>query len=68
MKIKNICSHYEINLSNDKAEFYEKIMSVKLLVIVIIIVFKRYPSIVYIMQARCFIEATFKFLIYLPQN
>jgi len=37
----DICSHYEVNISKDKAELYEKIMSVKLSVIVIID-FKRY--------------------------
>jgi len=30
-------SHYEVNISNDKAELYEKIVSVKLLAIVIIL-------------------------------
>ena len=36
MNIQNIHSHYEVNLSNYKAELYEKIVSVKLFVIVII--------------------------------
>jgi len=39
----NICIHYTVNISNDKAELYEEIVSVKLLVIVII-VFKHYSS------------------------
>jgi len=45
----NICSHYKVNLSNDKAELYEKIMSVKFLVIVIIN-FKRYSRTYCLMQ------------------
>ena len=32
----NILRHYKVNISNDKAELYEIIVSVKLLVIVII--------------------------------
>ena len=39
---------------NDMAELYEKIVSVRLLVIVIIY-FKRYPSTYSLMQGRCFI-------------
>jgi len=54
MKIKNIRSHYKVNISNDKAELYEKIVYVKLLVIVII-VFKRYPRTCCLMHGRCFI-------------
>ena len=42
MKVKNLRSkNYKVDLSKYKAEFYEKIVSVKLLVIVII-VFKLY--------------------------
>jgi len=33
---KYICKHYEVNISIDKAQLYEKIVSVKLLVILII--------------------------------
>jgi len=47
-------SHYEVNISSDKAELYEKIVSIKLLVIVIKDD-KRYPSIFCFMQGRCFI-------------
>jgi len=54
-----ICSHYEVNISNDKAELYEKILSVKLFVIVIID-FKRYPSTNGSMQGGCFICSDFK--------
>ena len=32
--MKYIRSHYGVNISNDKVEFYKKIVSVKLLVIV----------------------------------
>jgi len=53
-----ICSHYEVNISNDKAELYEKILSVKLFVIVIID-FKRYPSTNGSMQGGCFICSDF---------
>jgi len=55
MKIR---SHYEIYISNDKAKLYEKLMSVVLLVIVIID-FKRYPSTDCLMQGRCFICSEF---------
>jgi len=54
----DLCSHYKANISNDKAELYEKIVSVKLLVIVIK-VFKRYPSTYCIMQGSCFICCDF---------
>jgi len=30
MNIKSIRSHYEVNISNDEVEFYEKIVSVYL--------------------------------------
>ena len=50
---------FKVDISNDKAELYEKIVSVKLLVIVIIY-FKRYPSTYCLMQGRCFILATYK--------
>ena len=49
MKKRNIPSHYEVNISNDKAELYEKIVFVKLLAI-FVIVFQRYPSTYYLMQ------------------
>ena len=42
MKNYKIYSHYKDNVSNGKAELYEKIVSAKLLVIVIL-VFKCYP-------------------------
>ena len=45
-------------MSNDKAELYEKIVHVKLLVIVII-VFKLYSSTYCLMQASCFICSNF---------
>jgi len=48
-----------MSLRNDQAELYEKIMSVKLLVIVTI-VFKHYPSTYCLMQGRCFICSKFK--------
>ena len=44
---------------NDMAELYEKIVSVRLLVIVIID-FKRYPSTYSLMQGRCFICSKFE--------
>ena len=47
-------SHYEVNISNDKAELYEKIVSVKVLAIVIID-FKSCTSTYCLMQGRCFI-------------
>ena len=37
MYIESIRSHYKATISNDKAELYEKIVSVKLLVIVILV-------------------------------
>jgi len=49
----NIRCHYEVNTSNDKAELYEKIVSVKLLIIVIID-FKSYHITYCLMQGRCF--------------
>ena len=49
MNVYNICNHYEVNISNDKAELYEKTVSDELLVIVIIL-FKRYPSTYCLMQ------------------
>jgi len=64
MKIWNVRSHNEVNISNDKVELYEKILSVKLLVIVIID-FKR------CVQVQCKVNvsyvATFK-LKYIYQN
>ena len=45
-------------MSNDKAKLYEKIVSVKLLVIVIAD-FKRYPSTYCLMTGRCFIYDNF---------
>jgi len=45
--------------SYDKAEFYEKIVSVKLSVFVIIVC-KRYPSTYWSMQGSCFICINFK--------
>jgi len=41
-------------MSNDKPKLYEKIVSVELLVIVIIVI-KRYPSTYCLMQGSCFI-------------
>jgi len=58
MNIKIICSHYEVDISNDKAKLYETSVSVKLLVIVIID-FNRYPSTYYLMQGSCFIYNNF---------
>jgi len=58
MKIENIRSHYKINVSNDKAELCEEIVSIKLLVIVII-VFKHYSSTYCLMQGSCFIWRDF---------
>jgi len=46
-------SQYEVNISNDKAELYEKIVSVKVLVIVIID-FKSNTSTYCLMHGRCF--------------
>ena len=43
----------KVNISNDKAELYEEILSVKVLVIVVID-FKRYPSTYCLMQGRFF--------------
>ena len=50
---------YKVNISNDKAELYEKSVSVKLLVIVIV-VFKRYPSTYCLMQGSCVICGNLK--------
>jgi len=47
-----------VNISNDTAELYEKIVSVKLLVIVII-VFKSYPSTYCLIRGRCVICSNF---------
>ena len=60
MSIWNIRSHYEVDISNDKAELYAKIVSVKLLVTVIID-FERYPSTYCLKQGRCFICSDLKF-------
>ena len=49
MTNKNIRSHNEVNITNDKVELCETVMSVKLLVIVIID-FKRYSSTYCLMQ------------------
>ena len=57
----NLGSHYEVNISNDKAEVYEKIMSAKLLVI-LILVFKHYPSIYCLTQCRCAICSNYDFI------
>ena len=54
MNILSIRCQYKVNISNDKPELYEKSVSVKLLVIVIV-VFKRYPSTYCLMQGSCFI-------------
>ena len=51
MNNQNIRSHYDVIISNDKAEHYEKIVSVKVLVIVIIDC---------LMQGICFICGNFK--------
>jgi len=59
MQMENIHSHYKVNISNDKAVLYEKIMSVKFLVIVII-VFKHYPGTYCSMQGGWFFVSTFR--------
>ena len=52
-------SHYKVNIiSNNKVEFYEKIVYLKLLVIVIIY-FKRYPNTYCLMRGNCFICSNF---------
>jgi len=50
--------YYDVNISNDKAELYEEIMSVKLFVIVIID-FKRYLSTCCLMQGSCLVCSNF---------
>ena len=63
----NAWTHYEVNISNDEVELYGKIVFIKLLVIVIID-YKRYPSIYCLMQYRCFICSKYelrKHIIYL---
>jgi len=47
-------SRYKANMSNDKAELFEKTLSVKLLVI-IIIAYQRYPSTYCVMPASFFL-------------
>ena len=59
--LKGCDSNFEVNI------FYEKIMSVKLLAIVIID-FKRYPSTYCLMQGGCSICSVFLNLNILPQN
>ena len=51
MKIENIRSHYQVDISNDKAELHEKIVSVDFFVIVIID-FEPYPKTCCLMQGR----------------
>jgi len=51
VNILNIRSHYKVNISNNIAELYEKIVSVQLLVIVIID-FKRFSSTYKLFNAR----------------
>jgi len=58
MKIWNMRSYYDVNISNDKAELCEEIMSVKLFVIVIID-FKRYLSTYCLMQGSCLVCSNF---------
>jgi len=55
--------HYEVDISNDKAELYEKLVPVKLLVIVVIY-FKRYQSAYCLIQGNCFICSNFLNLIF----
>ena len=50
----NITSHYEVNISNDKSELYEKIVSIKLMVI-FLNDFLRFPSTTCLKQGCCFI-------------
>ena len=61
----NICSHYEVNKSNNEAEFYEKILSVKH--------YDYYKTsqalLLYILfNARFQLYRLLKFEKYLPQN
>jgi len=58
MNILNVHRHYKVNISNDKAELYQKIVSLKLLIIAIIN-FKRYPSTYCLMQGSCLICTNF---------
>ena len=62
-----IHSHYKVNISNDKAVLYEKIMSVEFLVIVII-VFKHYPGTYCSMQGGWFLYQLLEFEKILTQN
>ena len=57
MKIKYIHSHYEVDISNEEAEYYEKTVSLKLLAIVLID-FKPYPR-YYLKQGSCFVCSNF---------
>jgi len=67
MQMEIIHSHYKVNISNDKAVLYEKIMSVEFLVIVII-VFKHYPGTYCSMQGGWFLYQLLEFEKILTQN
>jgi len=53
-----LCSHYEVNISSDKAELYEKNVYFELLVSVIIY-FKGSPCTYCLIQGRYFICCNF---------
>ena len=57
MKIKYIHSHYEVDISNEEAEYYEKTVSLKLLAIVLID-FKPYSR-YYLKQGSWFVCSNF---------
>ena len=53
-------SHFKVDISTDIAELHEKMMTVKLLIIVIIVF--NYPSTYCLMQGRYFISSKFETL------